>query len=482
MLFKLDPLIMIITSISERALIAGTLVSLLMLVLAFFGGRFFCGWICPLGSCIDAAGTLNRNSGRENDAVNNKLHPIKIFALGAILALALFGRQEAWLMDPIVITARFVSLNLIPFVTSSIALVFTVLIKTIGGQGAITDIYHSMRSSFLGVKITYFPHSYMILALFAAILTAALFMRRAWCRALCPLGALYSLVSGLSLLRRRVKTCTHCKKCKSLCRMGAIKDDNSYNKGECILCMDCVYNCPIHSTSFSFMGSGEVPALTKKDALNKTTTGISRKTFILLLTSPLLLIGNKFVRSEAYAGQGRAEIKPDENTIIRPPAAIKEIDFLNRCVRCGNCMKVCPTNGLQPLAAKDGYAAMWTPALIPETGYCEYKCTLCGNTCPTGAIKRVAPSEKLTVKLGTAEVDHGLCIAWAENKECIVCEEHCPIFEKAIKLREDIVDGKKVLKPYIDEYLCVGCGICQNKCPTRPVRAIRVTPKGASRP
>jgi len=73
-------------------------------------------------------------------------------------------------------------------------------------------------------------------------------------------------------------------------------------------------------------------------------------------------------------------------------------------------------------------------------------------------------------------VDRSICIAWAENKQCIVCEEHCPVAEKAIKLKRDIVAGSEVLKPLVDGNLCVGCGTCQNKCPTRPIRAIRVSP------
>ena len=58
----------------------------------------------------------------------------------------------------------------------------------------------------------------------------------------------------------------------------------------------------------------------------------------------------------------------------------------------------------------------------------------------------------------------------------MVCEEHCPTPDKAIKLKRDTVKGKEVLRPLVDGNLCVGCGICQTKCPTSPIRAIRVTP------
>ena len=51
--------------------------------------------------------------------------------------------------------------------------------------------------------------------------------------------------------------------------------------------------------------------------------------------------------------------------------------------------------------------------------------------------------------------------------------------DKAIKADRDA--GTGILRPRIDEYLCVGCGICQNKCPVRPQRAIRVFPGPAER-
>ena len=152
----------------------------------------------------------------------------------------------------------------------------------------------------------------------------------------------------------------------------------------------------------------------------------------------------------------------------------------DRCIRCGNCMKVCITNGLQPVMFEAGLEGVWTPRLVPEIGYCEYQCNLCGNVCPTQAIPRLPIEEKKKIKIGTAEIDKSLCIAWSENRDCIVCEEHCPIQEKAIKVgRFD--GGSSVLKPAVEKSLCIGCGICQNVCPARPRRAIEVNSVYAQR-
>jgi MauM/NapG family ferredoxin protein len=243
--------------------------------------------------------------------------------------------------------------------------------------------------------------------------------------------------------------------------MGAIRDNASYVNSECILCMDCVYDCPKGKTHFGFSQ--------KKAETAAQTNGVTRRQFLILgALSFTSLLGFRVV----YPDRPNAR-RP---RVIRPPASLEEAEFLNRCVRCGNCMKVCITNGLQPAFLEAGVSGIWTPHLVPEIGYCEYHCTLCGNVCPTGAIQKLTEPQKLETRLGLARIDRSLCIPWKKKKECIVCEEHCPTANKAIQLRKVEAGGKVLMRPYINEHLCIGCGICQTKCPVRPVRAIRVYP------
>jgi ferredoxin len=237
--------------------------------------------------------------------------------------------------------------------------------------------------------------------------------------------------------------------------MSAIKEDSSYRKEECILCMDCIYSCPDRATKFIWPVNR-----IKAD----TEGGISRGDFLFLMASSFLLLGFKSMAGEA------------KKRLIRPPGVTSEREFLNKCIRCGNCMKICPTNGLQPVIFESDLAGIWAPHLVPEIGYCEYNCNLCGNVCPTSAIPKLNLAQKKEQKLGLAYIDKNICIPWSQNKECIVCEEHCPVPTKAIKTYDEVFEGKKIKKPYVDASLCVGCGICQNKCPTRPLRAIKVQP------
>ena len=458
--FKTNPLTMIFTSISERIAIPGIMYALAMLLLALLLGRYFCGWVCPLGSMIDAAGALRKRRPVLADLSNAIMRKPKFAILAIIAVLSIFGMQAAWVFDPIVIMARFVSLNLIPTVTLIADNAF-ISVLTDHNIEPLFDLYRGLKSSILGIKVYYFDNSLFIFLFFLAAAGSAMFISRLWCRAVCPLGALYSIIAKGSLVERDINGCTHCLKCKSICRMGAIKDDISYVKGECILCMDCVYECPGNITSFKI-------APRKQDTANKLQP-ISRKDFIFLLFSSFFLLG--FGKKGSIPGN-----------VIRPPGSLREDMFSNRCIRCGNCMKVCITNGLQPIMLQAGLAALWTPQLVCEIGYCEYNCTLCGNVCPTGAIPKLQVDKKRKTRLGLAQIDRSLCIPWAYNSDCIVCQEHCPVGQKAIKLDEYVAaNGKKIYRPRVDDKLCIGCGICQNKCPVRPVRAIRVNPGQSDR-
>lgn len=172
--------------------------------------------------------------------------------------------------------------------------------------------------------------------------------------------------------------------------------------------------------------------------------------------------------------------------LIRPPGAIRETDFLATCIRCGECMKVCPTNAIHPAALEAGLEGCWTPVMQMSLGYCEYECTLCSQVCPSHAIREVTVEEKQKLKIGLAYVDKDRCLPYAYAQSCIVCEEHCPTPKKAIWLEQvevvNIRGERKVVKqPRVDPDLCIGCGICETKCPVRAEAAIRVTSVGETR-
>jgi MauM/NapG family ferredoxin protein len=179
----------------------------------------------------------------------------------------------------------------------------------------------------------------------------------------------------------------------------------------------------------------------------------------------------------------KKQANPD---LIRPPGALPEEEFLQTCVRCGECMKVCLTNVIQPTFLEAGLEGLWTPFLVMRLGYCEYSCTLCSQVCPTQAIKKLPLPEKQKTVIGLAFIDKGRCLPYAVQKECVVCEEHCPTPKKAIWFDKKEValrdGGTKVFKqPVVDLDLCIGCGICEFKCPVSDRPAIYVQSIGETR-
>jgi len=215
--------------------------------------------------------------------------------------------------------------------------------------------------------------------------------------------------------------------------------------------------------------------------------GIRREKRLDLGRRALMITGaSGFAAGLLFRNRPESEGAVFEPSLIRPPGSLPEREFLARCVRCGECMKVCPTSAIQPTLLQAGLEGIWSPVLIMKIGYCEFGCNLCGQACPTGAIAHVPLEEKQRLSIGSALVDRNRCIPFAQGGDCIVCEEHCPTPKKAIWLEEAEVptrDGgtKTVRQPHVDGDLCIGCGICETKCPVRDLPAIRVTSAGEDR-
>jgi len=274
---------------------------------------------------------------------------------------------------------------------------------------------------------------------------------------------LLGLFSRHRLLNRVVDdSCTQCQLCTASCRMNAIGEDVfSADAAECIECGECVDRCPEGSIRYVFARTA--PA---KIDLSKRR---------MLQAGLLGLTGAVAAKSIGF--------KAGEVGLIRPPGALAENEFLDACIRCQECTKICASTGgcLQPAWTQAGWEGIWTPVVAPRMGYCEYNCTLCGKICPTGAIQELTLQEKQKVKIGRAVFNKNLCIPWAEHKDCLVCEEHCPLPEKAIKFElHDIesADGetRAVKLPYVVESLCIGCGICETKCPLVGQAGIFIAP------
>ncbi len=465
-----DPLTAIVTQLAGRFFDPVFLIALLVLLSPFIFGRAFCGWICPLGTSIDIS---DKYLAKKKIKSTRKYRSVKTVLLIVFILFAVFGVQLSWLMDPLPILWRSFGVLGMSFFFLFTDTILNGLYDANIFPDRILDIQDSISAWLFPVSTPKFLMLLLPFVIFLVILAMGKISRRFWCRNLCPLGALLGLLSKFSPFQRVVdeEACTSCSVCQKKCKMDAIEDDYIHTeKSECILCLDCREDCPTNAISYQF----------KSPVHMKTATDLSRRSFIG--AGALALFGSGLFSLNVLNPR-----KTDRR--LRPPGSLKEDDFMERCIRCEECVRICATSGgcLQMAFLETGLEGLMTPVSKYRLGYCEYNCNLCGQICPTKAIRPLDLDDKQETKIGTAFFLTDRCIPYRLNENCIVCEEHCPLPEKAIKLNEkeytDLETGeiRLIAYPYVDTELCIGCGICENKCPLEGEAGIIVTREGEER-
>jgi len=410
---QFDPLVAIGTILTTHTLYRALLWALVTVILTVVFGRFFCSWVCPFGSLHHFVGFLgNRKKPAAQKIKLNKYRKaqyIKYFILIFFLSMAAFpsigATLQTGLLDPISLIMHCFNLVLLPIADRSVNLA--------------------------SVAARFYEGAWLILAIFLTAVFLNLVIPRFYCRFICPLGALFGILGRFAIWRigKNQSECVNCKLCEKTCE-GGCEPAGSIRISECVLCFNCFDDCNDAIISYQTQPSlaGEI-----------TNPDISRRGFVLSLASgifavPVVRLSNKLGANWSHS-------------VIRPPGALGEEEFLKRCIKCGQCMRLCPTNVIQPGGIDGGLENLWTPVLNNRIGSsgCQLNCTACGQVCPTSAIRPITLSEKLgtdefakvgPIKLGTAFLDRGRCLPWAMDKPCIVCEENCPVSPKAIYTQE----------------------------------------------
>ncbi len=469
---RLDPLAALAAMIASRAVIAGMVIALAAILFGLALGRAWCGWLCPLGALLDWI------APKSNKVAPNRVSPgVKYVLLLVIFFAALLGNLTLLILDPITVLNRTFGGAVLPALNVILTQIEIALYPVAPpAQPALDWIEQNWRGTLLPAQQTFYEMGWLLALTFVGIVALNWVTPRLWCRSVCPLGAVYALLAKISWLRpRAVKDCSHCAACMRACPTGAIavtKTGFTVDPAECVVCMDCVTACPEAVIAITFGGNRE---------RDRGAFDFSRRHFIGGALASVGIVA--LARSAPQA-------KRDFPHLVRPPGArdftqplgapgTHDSDFLSKCIRCGECSKVCPTGALQPSLFEAGVEGFWSPQLYPRLGYCDFSCNACGQICPTGAIPLLALETKRTTVIGTAYIDQNRCIPWASFRPCIVCEEMCPVPEKAIKLETvEVVapTGKsvRVQRPRVVSDLCIGCGICESQCPLTGNAAIRV--------
>ncbi|WDP87390.1 MAG: 4Fe-4S binding protein [Desulfobacter sp.] len=459
--FRLDPLVGVCVTLATRTLIVLLWPCVLVLGLTMVFGRWFCGWVCPLGTLTDIAARVIRPkySPMAFSAWRHLKYGILIF----LVLSSVFSVQFLGFFDPFALLVRAMAFSLDPVFNFLVTSGFNqIYLSGPAWLSQLTEpVFDLFKAYLLPHKQSFYYLSLVSFCLLAGILGLEFLGRRFWCRTICPLGALLGLAASTSILKRMPpKTCKGCGLCNTLCPMGSFDKENQFLGQECHLYTNCLAYCPQQITRFR-LGPARPVDLSRRKILGAAVMGV---------TVPVM--------TRLGAGPGKSDL-------IRPPGALDERDFLAVCVRCGECMKVCITQGLQPLGLDTGLDAMFTPVLVPRIGHCEFNCTLCSSVCPTQAIKGLSRPEKQAHVMGKAFFDKNRCLPWVDGQDCLVCEEHCPTHNKAILFKAVQIAARsgqtrKLKQPYVIADRCIGCGICEHVCPVPGEAAIRVRGRNTS--
>jgi MauM/NapG family ferredoxin protein len=457
---RLDPLAMLAHLLASRVFLVGSTLALLTILLTLIFGRAWCGWLCPLGTLLDLF-PLRRWRGNRAPPPES-WRAIKYGLLLIILIAALAGNLTLLIFDPLTLLFRTLSISVWPALDQIVTAAETTLYQISWLRPAVATFDGWVRPMVLPAEPVFYRYTLLYAAVFLGVILLNILAPRCWCRYVCPLGALLGWLSKVALVRREVGVdCIQCLACTRACPTGTIDPERGYasDPGECTMCLECLASCPSSGVNFPMHFSA---AAWRPYDPNRRQA---------LAALGVAVAGVGLFRSNFLA-------KQEHPRLIRPPGA-RENDFLSKCIRCGECVRACPTSAIQSALTEAGLEGFWTPLVIPRLGYCDYSCNACGQVCPVEAIPPLSLEEKRTQVIGQAYIDQNRCIAWADHRDCIVCEEMCPVPDKAIKLeptelRNPAGEPVTVQLPYVDRTKCTGCGICEYKCPLNGEAAIRV--------
>jgi polyferredoxin len=457
---RLDPLAMLAHLLASRTLLAGSALALITVAVTLLLGRVWCGWLCPLGTILDHSSGLTGRRSRQAPA--ESWRRAKYVLLLAILAGATLANLTLLIFDPLTILFRTLSASVWPAVDQAVSAVERALYQASALRPAVSAFDGWVRPKILPPDPAFYRYAWLYAGVLLGIVGLSTLAPRFWCRYLCPLGALLGLLSKVSILRRAVnERCNQCQACARICPAGTIQATEGFSSdpGECTMCLECQAVCP--QDAVDFVAHGSLAGWRDYDPRRREA----------LLALGAAAAGVSLFGSDLVARRDHAHL-------IRPPGA-RENNLLAKCIRCGECSRACPTSAIQPAIAEAGIEGLWTPLLVPRIGYCDYSCNACGQVCPVQAIPPLDLHEKRQQIIGKAYIDHNRCIPWADEQPCGVCEEMCPVPDKAIEVEEiEALDANGDLftlqRPRVIRDRCIGCGICEYQCPLAGPAAIRV--------
>lgn len=450
------------------------IIVLVLLTLVF--GRIYCSVICPLGVFQDI---VSWSADKAKKKRRFSYSPAKSWWRYAVLVLLIvafvlgLGSLVA-LLDPYAAYGRMANNFLTPAYQ--------------WGNNLLAYLSERMES------YAFYPVDVWIRSSFTFAIAVVTFLAvgylawrngRTYCNTICPVGTVLGFLSRFSILRPVINSdkCVKCNKCVRNCKSACI-DLKSYNidYSRCVTCMNCIGSCKFDALHYkSRFGSSSpshgLPGKAKKSDSTPQIEqdGFSRRNFLSLAT---LLTVNSAVKAQEstiadIADGGLADIEAKKRTDravrIVPPGALSIRNFEKHCTGCQLCVSACSNQILLP---SGNLLTLMQPELSYEKGYCRPECVKCSEVCPTGAIKPITTADKSATQIGHAVWIKELCLPYNDEAICTNCQRHCPTGAITMVPKNDYDPDLKM--PAIDNELCIGCGACENLCPSRPYSAMYV--------
>ena len=439
------------------ALNLGVVIALILLTLLM--GRIYCSVICPLGVLQDIFGWIGKKHRKNRYSYSKPMNVLRYVMLGFLVVTLVGGLGSvAALIAPYSAFGRIASNLFAPIY--------------LWGNNLLASWAESVNSyAFYSVDVWLKGGVTLMVAIvtLAALFVLAYKNGRTYCNTICPVGTVLGFLSRFSYLKPVIDTskCNGCGLCAKNCKASCIDSKNhAIDYSRCVVCLDCIDKG--RQGAIKYVPRSKAQQATPSGA----TTDKGRRAFIA--TSAMVAGASAVKAQKLKMDGGFATIEdkkiPNRETPITPPGSLSAKNLAQHCTACQLCISVCPNQVLRP---SGGLTNFMQPETSYERGYCRPECTKCSEVCPTGAIKPITKEAKTAIQIGHAVWIADNCIVNTDGQKCGNCARHCPT--GAIQMvPKDPNDKKSLQIPVVNTERCIGCGACENLCPSRPFSAIYV--------
>ena len=457
------------------ALALNFIVVAVILLANFVFGRLYCSVICPMGVFQDVIIWIRRTVGKWlQNAQTRKLKKLKESGSTEKPKVKQYLKRFNYVPEH-----KWVRYGVLLLAIVSIVVSGQMLIALIAPYSA----YGRIVRSIVGVASGSVVPALLITGLVTLVLIfcCAWLWGREYCNTICPVGTTLSLVSRFALFRPTIDTskCINCGRCGKGCKASCIDTQNHrIDYARCVVCFDCLDNCSEGAIQYRFVGLHGHPEHNKchpehsEGSTDSSASPQNDKSGRRAFLATTALVGTALAtKAQDHMQGGLAPVidkqNPERGTRLVPFGAGSVKSFYDHCTACQLCVSACPNGVLRP---STDFEHFLQPVMGYEKGYCRPECNACSQVCPAGAIRPVAPGQKQTIQIGLAHVNLELCFAAKGEASCGNCAYHCP--SGAIRMVEQ--EGIQYKVPTVAEAQCIGCGACENLCPSRPISAITV--------